>query len=62
VPIALLAGLSAAAAVDGARAVTVVLGTLAMFLTLYAFDGCGLATMAVLRALPSGSGNGGSRS
>jgi GT2 family glycosyltransferase len=62
VPIALLAGLSAAAAVDGARAATVVLGTLAMFLTLYAFDGCGLATMAVLRALPSGSGNGGSRS
>ena len=52
-PIFVLCGLSAAAAVDGALAAAAVLGVLAGVLTLYAFDGCAVASAAILHALPS---------
>jgi hypothetical protein len=52
-PVALLAALTAGALLDGAQAAASVLGLLAVTLTLYAFDGCAVATGAILRALHS---------
>ncbi len=52
VPLALLASLTAGAVLDGAHAAASVLGLLAVGLTLYAVDGCPVATEAIVRALP----------
>jgi GT2 family glycosyltransferase len=51
-PIFVLCGLSSAAVVDGALAAAGVLGVLAGVLTLYAFDGCAVASAAIQHALP----------
>jgi len=52
VPLVLLASLTGGAVLDGAHAAAGVLGLLAVGLTLYAVDGCAVATAAILRALP----------
>jgi hypothetical protein len=46
-----LAGLTLGAVVNGAQAAATVLGVLALALGIYAFDGCAVATGAILRAL-----------
>jgi hypothetical protein len=51
-PILVLGGVSTAAALDGSVAVAAVLGLVAAVLTLYAFDGCAVASAAILDALP----------
>jgi hypothetical protein len=56
IPILVLAGLTGGALLAGAQAAAGVLGLLSVTLTMYAFDGCAVATAAILRALPCADG------
>jgi hypothetical protein len=56
IPILVLAGLTGGALLAGAQAAAGVLGLLSVTLTMYAFDGCAVATAAILRALPRADG------
>ncbi len=51
IPVVVLAGLTASALLAGAQVAASVLGVLSVTLTVYAFDGCAVATAAIMRAL-----------
>jgi len=51
IPVVVLAGLTAGALTNGAPIAGGVLGILAFSLSIYAFDGCAVATAAILRAV-----------
>jgi hypothetical protein len=53
VPVLVLAALTMAALTSGADVAATLLGLIAVLITLYAFEGCAVATAAILRALAS---------